>query len=79
MNLDYESLNLEEIEQIEDLTGFTFDEIIGGKVSKGKFFRAIIFVIKKRTNPAFTYAETAKLTLNDALTMMEGSADDPKE
>lgn len=79
MNLDYESLNLEEIEQIEDLTGFTFDEIINGKVPKGKFFRAVIFVISKRTNPAYTYAETAKLTLNDALNLMEGDASNPKE
>jgi hypothetical protein len=78
MSIDYESLNLAEIEEIENMTGFTIDEIIGGKVAKGKFFRALIFVFTKRTNPAYTYAETATLTLNDALALMEGDAADPK-
>jgi hypothetical protein len=35
----------------------------------------------KRTNPAFTYADTAKLTLDQSLDLVSGGQDeaDPKE
>ncbi len=78
MNIDYQTLTLGEIEQIEDLTGFALDDIVSVKVPKGKLLRALLFVMTKRTNPAFTYEDTAALSLDKALELMGGEPD-PKD
>lgn len=81
MNIDYSDLTLGEIETIEELTGKTLDEIIEVKTPRGRLMRALVFVITKRTNPAYTFEETAKLTLDQGLEALGGSEDDddPKE
>ncbi len=76
MNLDYETLTLAEIETIEEITGLAIDEIVSIKAPKGKLFRALIYVITKRTNPAYTYEETGTLTLADGMAMLPGEDDD---
>lgn len=78
MIVSYDTLTLGEIEQIEDLTGQTIDEIVSVKVPKGKLLRALIYVMTKRTNPAYTYEETAQLTLDSALELI-GDDSDPKD
>ena len=57
------------------------DKIMTTKVPKGKMLRALVYVMTKRTNPNFTYAETAKLTLDQGLDMVSGGEDeaDPKD
>lgn len=81
MNINWDDLNLEEIETLEELTGEMIDKIMTIKVPKGKLLRALVYVITKRTNPAYTYAETAKLTLDQGLDLVAGTEDeaDPKE
>lgn len=81
MNVNWDDLNLEEIETIEELTGEMIDKIMTTKVPKGKMLRALVYVMTKRTNPNFTYAETAKLTLDQGLDMVSGGEDeaDPKD
>jgi len=78
MNISYDTLTLGEIETIEDLTGVTIDDIVSVKVPKGKLLRALIFVMTKRTDPGYTYEQTANLTLDSALELI-GDDSDPKD
>jgi hypothetical protein len=80
MNVDYSDLTLGEIETIEELTGKTLDDIIEVKTPRGRLMRALVFVITKRSNPGYTFEETAKLTLEQGLTALgTGEDNDPKE
>jgi hypothetical protein len=80
VNVDYSDLTLGEIETIEELTGKTLDDIIEVKTPRGRLMRALVFVITKRTNPAYTFEETASLTLDQGLNALgTGEDNDPKE
>jgi hypothetical protein len=80
MNVDYNDLTLGEIETLEELTGKSLDEIADVNVPKGKLLRALVYVFTRRTKPDFSYADTAKLTLEESVAMLGVSEDeeDPK-
>ena len=52
---DFETLTLDEVETIELLTGTSIDQLMDAGQAKGKALKAILYVIKKRTDPNFTY------------------------
>jgi hypothetical protein len=75
---DFESLTLEEVEQIELIAGTSIDQLMEVGSPKGKALKAIIFVIKKRTDPNFTLEQAGKIPLKEAQeAFLEDS--DPKE
>jgi hypothetical protein len=71
-SLDFESLTLEEVELIENLTNESIDEAFGNGKPKGKVLKVFIWVMMKRDNPKFTIEEASKYTLKDALSMIQG-------
>jgi len=71
-SLDFESLTLEEVELIENLTNESIDEAFGNGKPKGKVLKVFIWVMMKRGNPKFTIEEASKYTLKDALSMIQG-------
>jgi hypothetical protein len=71
-NLDFESLTLEEVELIENLTNASIDEAFGNGKPKGKVLKVFIWIMLKRDNPKFTIEEASKYTLKDALGMIQG-------
>jgi len=75
---DFESLTLEEVEQIELIAGTSIDQLMEAGSPKGKALKAIIFVIKKRTDPSFTIEQAGKIPLRDAQNAFMGESD-PKE
>jgi len=75
---DFESLTLEEVEQIELIAGTSIDQLMEVGSPKGKALKAIIFVIKKRTDPNFTLEQAGKIPLKDAQNAFMGESD-PKE
>jgi hypothetical protein len=74
---DFESLTLEEVEIIENLTSTSIDEAFGNGKPKGKALSAFVWVVLKRNNPAFKMEDAKKLTLKEALDMVKG--DDAKK
>ena len=50
---DFESLTLEEVELIENLTNSSIDEAFGDGKPKGKALSAFVWVVQKRTNPNY--------------------------
>ena len=75
---DFESLTLNEVEQIELITGASIDQLMSDGQPKGKALKAIIFTIKKRTDPSFTLEQAGAISMTEA-NQMFASVDDPKE
>jgi hypothetical protein len=75
---DFESLTLNEVEQIELITGNSIDQILDAGQAKGKAMKAIIFIMKKRTNPEFTLEQAGNISMTEANSLFAGESD-PKE
>lgn len=76
--IDFNSLTLDEVEQIELLTGRNIDSIMTDDAPRGRALKALIFVMKKRNDPNFTIEEAGKMSLTAATDLFAG-ATDPKE
>jgi hypothetical protein len=74
---DFESLTLEEVELIENLTNTSIDEAFGNGKPKGKALAAFVWVVRKRNDPSYKMEDAKKLSLKDALAMIQG--DDSKK
>jgi hypothetical protein len=75
---DFESLTLNEVEQIELITGNSIDQILDAGQPKGKAMKAIIFIMKKRLDPNFTLEQAGNISMTEANALFAGE-DDPKE
>ena len=75
---DFESLTLNEVEQIELITGISIDQILDAGQPKGKAMKAIIFIMKKRLDPNFTLEQAGSISMTEANALFAGD-DDPKE
>ena len=69
---DFESLTLEEVELIENLTNSSIDDAFGNGKPKGKALSAFVWVILKRSNPNYKMEDAKKITLKQALGMIKG-------
>ena len=69
---DFESLTLEEVELIENLTNSSIDEAFGDGKPKGKALSAFVWVVQKRNNPNYKMEDAKKLSLKQALSMIQG-------
>jgi hypothetical protein len=75
---DFESLTLNEVEQIELITGNSIDQILDAGQAKGKAMKAIIFIMKKRIDPEFTLEQAGNISMTEANSLFAGDSD-PKE
>jgi hypothetical protein len=75
---DFESLTLNEVEQIELITGNSIDQLLDAGQAKGKAMKAIIFIMKKRIDPDFTLEQAGQISMTEANSLFAG-ASDPKE
>lgn len=75
---DFESLTLNEVEQIELITGASIDQLLDAGQAKGKAMKAIIFIMKKRIDPEFTLEQAGQISMIEANSMFSGVSD-PKE
>jgi hypothetical protein len=69
---DFESLTLEEVEVIENLTNTSIDEAFSDGKPKGKALAAFVWVVMKRDNPNYKMEDAKKLSLKEALAMIQG-------
>jgi hypothetical protein len=69
---EFDSLTLEEVELIENLTNLSIDEAFGTGNPKGKALSAFVWVVMKRNNPNFKMEDAKKITLKQALSMVKG-------
>lgn len=73
-----DSLTLDEVETIENLSGSPMDELMGAGKLKGKALKAIIWVAKKRIDPNYKMEDAGKVTFAEALDLFKGIDDNPK-
>ena len=78
MEINFDTLTLNEVEQIELLTGRSIDSIMDEGAPRGRTFKAIIFVFKKRTDPNFTFEQAGEFSMEQANALFSGD-EDPKD
>jgi hypothetical protein len=71
-------MTLEEVATAEQLAGVAIDEMLDDEKLKGKSLTALVYVIKKRNDAAFTMDDAKKYTLRQALDIVKGKVEDPK-
>jgi hypothetical protein len=76
---DFETLTIEEVETIEQISGAPIDALMDDNALKGKSLKAVVYVIKKREDDKFTIADAAKLSFKDAMELLQPGEPDPKE
>jgi len=76
MNDFLDTLTLDEIETIENLSGAPIDELMGNGKLKGKSLKAFIWVAKKRTDPNFKMEHAGKMPYLEALELFTGKTED---
>lgn len=69
--MNFETLTLDEIETIENITGVSIDSLADEGTPKGKNLKAIIYVMKKREDASFTIEQAGKYSFADALALFE--------
>jgi hypothetical protein len=69
---DFESLTLEEVEVIENLTNSSIDEAFSNGKPKAKALASFVWVILKRNDPNYKMEDAKKITLKQALEMIKG-------
>ena len=74
-DFDFESLTLEEVETIENLVGASIDEAFGTGKPKGKALKIFVWIITKRSDPKYTIEQASKLSLKEALSMIQGDSE----
>jgi hypothetical protein len=76
LSVDLDHLTVGEIEEIEERTGQPIDDIqeLGtSRAKKGKLLRALAYVMRKRSDPGFTWEDSANLRIK----ITEGDAVPP--
>jgi len=74
----FESLTLDEVETIENLSGIPMDELMGAGKLKGKALKSILWVAKKRVDPNFKMEDAGKIKFSEALEIFKETQEDPK-
>jgi hypothetical protein len=76
--IDFDTLTLDEVEQIETFTNRSISTIMDDDAPKGRVLKVLIWVITKRTDPNFTLEQAGAKSLADATEMFAGDEPDPK-
>jgi hypothetical protein len=65
-------MTLNEIEEIELLTGRNIDAIMADDAPRGRTFKAIIWIMKRRNDPSYTFEQAGAVTLEEAAVLFGG-------
>lgn len=78
---DISNLTLGEISYVEDLAGLPISAIADPEQKKGKALAALAYIIKRRSNPQFTFKDAEGLTMAEVTALIgDGQGgEDPKE
>jgi len=74
-NTEPKEMNLAEVAEWEQLTGVPIDDLMAKGKPRGRSLTATVYIIKKRTDPSFTMADAAQLTMTQAHALIRGTTD----
>ncbi|MFE0020522.1 hypothetical protein [Amycolatopsis sp. NPDC059021] len=63
VSIDIDELSISEIETVEDIIDASIESVAKPGARKGKFLRAIAFVVKRREDPGFTIEQAGELKI----------------
>lgn len=63
LSIDLDSLTIDEIDVIEEVTGAPLDELRKPGARRGPMLRAMAVVLKRRTDPNFSIEDAGRLRL----------------
>jgi hypothetical protein len=73
-----DTLTLDEVDYIEEFSQSSITSFYEETQPKAKFLTAIFYIIKKRENPSYTIADAKKVSVTEALALVESLAPNPK-
>jgi hypothetical protein len=71
-------ITLDEIEQLEQLTGKDVNELFAGGKFSGRALKSLVWILQKRTNPDAKIENSGSLTFTDATNFVTEFLKDPK-
>jgi hypothetical protein len=74
VTLDFDSLTIEEIELVEDISEATLEDVMAGKARTTKVLRAMALVGLRRANPGATLADAGKVSIKGLNDMLGGES-----
>lgn len=77
MNIDFNSLTLDEVELVENMTQKSIETIMDAGVPRGRALKALVFILRKRIDPDYTIEQAGKVSLEQAAQIFQ-SVNDPK-
>jgi hypothetical protein len=77
--IDFNSMTLNEVEEIEMLAGRSIESLMEDGAPRGRALKAIIWVMKRREDPNFTFEQAGALSLAEASAVFTGDPQDPKD
>jgi hypothetical protein len=75
LSTDVNGLTLGEIEKVEDLIDASIDSVAEKGARKGRFLRAVAFVVMLRDNPDATWEDAGNVRLSPGKPDAEGNAE----
>jgi hypothetical protein len=72
--ISFDELTLGEIEEIEMLTGSSLDSVYADGKPKGRAFRVIYWIMKRREDPKIKFEDTDKVTMQEAADYLAGDS-----
>lgn len=79
IEFSWDDLTIEEIEIIEDVVGASFESLQKGDAPTGKTLRAIVYIVKRRTNPDFTLDDAGKVNIKEVDGLFDVTPDRPTD
>ena len=73
--IDVNALTLDELEQVETMSGFTMDQLVKGAFVRPRALKALRWIEARRTNPNADFNDFGNVTLDEVL---DADGDDPK-
>lgn len=64
LKIDFDDLELDEIEIMEDISGIPFDEFQQKGMKKAKTLKALAFIAARRIDPDVTLEEVGKIKMS---------------
>ena len=74
IEIDPKKLTLDELEELEAFVGQSTEAIFAGTGFSAKAMKALVFIFRRRVDPAFTIEDAGRANLSD-ITIVGGDAD----
>jgi hypothetical protein len=74
---DWDSLTIDEVELLEEITGYSVDLLREAPTPKGKMLKAMVFIVNRRSNPDFTLEDAGKVDVRTVNALTAGDDESP--